>query len=137
LAAVQVQISVDGATGETWGPGLGLVWPGGQQLRINLRGPEGRFGIDSTAASQSITGKLAGGSALVRIRLEDQSVVAEAICPDDASWQKLAEFPRAKFPGKPSLIRLGKTHAVEALDDHSDIGGVGTTRFSSFRIFGR
>ena len=129
--------TVDGATGETWGPGLALVWPGGQQLRINFRGPDGHFGVDSTAAAQKITGKLSGGSAIVRIRIEDQSVVAEAICPDDAAWQKLAEFPKDKFPGNPSLVRLGKSHAVEALDDHTDIGAVGTTRFTSLRIFGK
>jgi len=137
LSAAQVRITVDGATGETWGPGLALVWPGGQQLRINFRGPDGHFGVDSTAAAQKITGKLSGGSAIVRIRIEDQSVVAEAICPDDAAWQKLAEFPKDKFPGNPSLVRLGKSHAVEALDDHTDIGAVGTTRFTSLRIFGK
>lgn len=136
LTAVQVQVSVDGATGETWGPGLALVWPGGQQLRVNLRAPD-HFGVDSTAAAQKITGKLNGGSALLRIRIEDLQVVVEAICSDDSAWQKLAEFPRDKFTGKPSLVRLGKSHAVEALDDHTDIGAVGTTRFTSLKLFGK
>lgn len=137
LTAVQTQVTIDGTTGETWGPGLGLIWPGGQQLRVNLRALDGKFGIDSTAASQSITGKLTGGSAMLRIRLEDKSAVVEALCADDQSWQKLAEFPRVKFPGVPSIIRLGKTHAVEALDDHSDIGDPGTVRYTLLRIYGK
>jgi endo-alpha-N-acetylgalactosaminidase len=137
LEAVQVQVTVDGTAGETWGPGLGLVWPGGQQVRINLRGPDGAFGIDSTAAAQAITGKLTGGSAILRLRFDEKTIFAEAMCAADASWQKLAGLPRDKFPGMPSIIRLGKTHAVESLDDHSDIGGIGTTRYTLLKIFGK
>ena len=135
LAAVEARLGVDGDQGQTWGPGLALVWPTGQQLRINLRSPDGKFGIDSTAAAQRIVGNLSGGAAALRIRLTDQSVIAEARCPGDSAWQTLAEFPRAKFPGAPTKLRLGKTHGVEALDDNPDLGPIGTTTYSLLRLY--
>lgn len=64
-------------------------------------------------------------------------LVCEARCAGDAAWQRLATFPRAKFPGAPAAVRLGKTHAVEALDDHSDLGPIGTTRYGLFRAYAR
>ena len=135
LAAVEARLGVDGDQGQTWGPGLALVWPTGQQLRINLRSPDGKFGIDSTAAAQRIVGNLSGGAAALRIRLTDQSVIAEARCPGDSAWQTLAEFPRAKFPGAPTKLRLGKTHGAEALDDNPDLGPIGTTTYSLLRVY--
>jgi hypothetical protein len=114
-----------------------LVWPGGQQLRINFRSPDGRFGIDSTAAPQAITGKLDGGAAALRIRLNEAEVIAEARCTGDAGWQQLAKFPRPKFPGDPAKVRLGKTHGVESLDDHSDPGPIGTTSYRLLRLYQR
>lgn len=48
-----------------------------------------------------------------------------------------AKFPGAKFPRAPAAVRLGKTHSVEALDDHSDLGPIGTTRYGLFRAYAR
>ena len=135
--AVETLLATDGDQGETWGPGMALVWSGGQQLRINLRSPGGKFGIDSTAAPQKITGDLRGGAAVLRLVLSDSEIRAEARCPGDAKWQSLATFGRDRFPGDPAKVRLGKTHAVEALDDHSDIGPVGTTTYSRLRVYGK
>ena len=33
-------------------------------------------------------------------------------------------------------VRLGKTHGVEALDDHSDAGSESLVRYDALRIFG-
>lgn len=135
--AVETLLAVDGDQGETWGPGLALGWPGGQQLRVNLRSPGGTFGIDSTAGPQRITGTLQGAAAVLRIVLSDKEARVEARCPGDAKWQALAAFPREKFPGDPAKVRLGKSHAVEALDDHSDPGPVGTTTYSKLTIYAK
>ncbi len=136
-AAVETRLTVDGDQGQTWGPGLTLVWPGGQQVRVNLRPPDRRFGIDSTAAGQQITGNLSSDAAALRIRIDGDVLVCEARCAGDAGWQRLAAFPRAKFPGAPAAVRLGKTHAVEALDDHIDLGPIGTTRYGLFRTYAK
>lgn len=137
VAAVEARLKIDADQGLTWGPGLALIWPGGEQLRINLRSPEGRFGIDSTAAAQKITGQLSGDAAALRIRLDDKNIIAEARCAADGAWQQLATFPSAKFPGAPAKIRLGKTHGVEALDDNADLGAIGTTTFTRLRLYQR
>ena len=97
--AVECRLVDDGDAGQTWGAGLCVFWPGGQKLRINLRTPDGRFGIDSTAAAQTTAGSLAGADSIaMRIRVEADKVVAEAR-NDAANWQPLASFPRDKFPG--------------------------------------
>ncbi len=43
---IQCRINSGTDQGMTWGPGLGLVWPG-EFLRINLRPPEGLCGVDN------------------------------------------------------------------------------------------
>ncbi len=134
--AVECALTPGGDKGETWGAGLALFWPGGQALRVNLRGPAGRFGVDSTAAAQSITGSFAADSDVtLRIRVAADKVTAEARCGEDA-WQTLATFPRGKFPGNPEKVRVGKMHGVEGDDDHSDPGAAGSTAFRRVRAWG-
>jgi hypothetical protein len=109
--------------GLTWGGGLALLWPGGQALSINLRTPENRFGVDSTAAPQKLVGTLGPtASAVLRIRLTDSEVLAESWTDDAKSWQTLARSPRSQFPGAPATLRLGKFHSPAALDDHTAPG---------------
>jgi endo-alpha-N-acetylgalactosaminidase len=137
--AVEAALSAHGATGETWGPGMCLVWPGGQMLRVNLRGPENRFGIDSTAAPQKTAGSLLKDSEVsLRIRVHDDKLLVETRNEDeDGDWQSLAEFPRSGYPGDPVSVRLGKSHGVEGSDDHTAPGDAGVSEFSSLRVFVR
>ena len=114
---------------------MALVWPDGRQCRINVRSPGGTFGVDSTPAKQQIGGRFSGFEVVLRFRLDDQSVVAEARCAD-GGWQKLATWPRAQFAGDPVKVRLGKMHGVEALDDNADHGPAGGLSFSLLRVYG-
>lgn len=133
-AAVECRLNGEGDQGQTWGPGLALLWSTGQALRVNLRGPDGRFGIDSTVAQQRLTGRIPAGDVQLRIRLEQTRIIVE-FKPDNADWNELATFPRAPYPGYPAKVRLGKTHAAEGDDDHTDPGTPGTTTYSHFSAY--
>ena len=135
LVATEVVVSAEGDASMTWGPGLTLMWNTGEKVRLNLRPGANQFGVDSTATKQICGGKLSGSTATLRIRLEDTEVVAEARCPMDKNWQKVAVLPRAKFPGLPSKIRLGKTHGHEGTGDYSEIGIACSSSFSRFRLY--
>ncbi len=134
--AAECRLTPGDDRGETWGVGLALFWPGGQALRVNLRGPAGRFGVDSTAAPQAVAGSFSAEAEVdLRIRIEGDKVIAEARCGEDA-WQALATFPRGKFPGSPAKIRVGKMHGIEGIDDHSDPGAAGSTLIQRVRAWG-
>jgi endo-alpha-N-acetylgalactosaminidase len=135
LAAAEIRITADGDTSKTWGPGLTLLWTSGEKIRINLRPGAKQFGIDSTAGTQICGGKLSEDTAILRIRIEYTEIVAEALCTLDKNWQKIAVFPRSKFPGNPCKIRLGKTHGHEGTGDHADRGPACSSAFSRFRIY--
>ena len=136
--AIECRLSTDGDEGQTWGPGLCLLWPGGQAFRVNLRGPDGCFGVDSTVAAQIRTGILAASDSVsLRIRLEPDEIVGEARNAQDDEWQILATFPREKFPGDPATVRIGKMHGVEGAGDHSDPGPEGACAFHVMRIYGK
>ncbi len=137
--AVEATLSAAGATGETWGPGLCLVWPGDRMLRVNLRIPERRFGIDATGAPQQFAGGFdAAAEVTLRIRAAADQLVVEARCEDeDGDWQPLARLPRTQFAGDPVGVQLGKSHGVEGTDDHHDPGADGTCHFRRLRVFGR
>ena len=135
--AVECQLDAETDQGQTWGPGLALFWPQGQALRVNVRPPEGCFGVDTTAAPQNRTGHAASTAQMtLRIRLEPDKVIAEAR-NDGEDWQVLATFPRDKFPGDPAKLRLGKLHGIEGMDDHTDPGPDGTASFRAVRVLGK
>lgn len=135
--AVECRLTNDGDQGETWGPGLCLIWPTGQQLRVNIRSASGQFGVDSTVAPQQPGGKFTGNAAVLRIRLEEKEVVAEARADAGDGWQRIAAYPRGHFPGNPSRVRLGKSHGADVLDDNSDTGPIGTVNITLLRVYGK
>ena len=134
--AVECTIGNDSDKGETWGIGLGLVWPDGKALRVNIRNPDGGFGIDWTPAKQSRTGRAGKADITLRLRLEADKAFAEARNEDD-DWQTLATFPRAEFPGDPERVRIGKMHGVEGTDDNPDPGAPGASTIKRLRIYGK
>ncbi|MCW1924449.1 endo-alpha-N-acetylgalactosaminidase family protein [Luteolibacter arcticus] len=134
--AVECRLSIEGDQGQTWGPGLFLVWPGGQQLRINVRIPDARFNVESTVAGEVKGPKWQpADSVALRLRIDPGQVIAEAR-NDAGPWQTVATFPRDKFPGEPNKVRLGKMHVFEA-DDHGEPGNDGGCSFRKFRIYGK
>ena len=135
--AIECQLDAGTDQGQTWGPGLALVWPAGQALRVNVRLPEGCFGVDSSAEPQIRTGHTSSaGEMTLRILLESDKVIAQARA-DGEDWQVLATFARDKFPGDPAKVRLGKMHGVEGVDDNSDPGAEGSASFRALRAYGK
>lgn len=134
--AVECGLESDGDLGETWGPGICLVWPSGAALRVNVRAG-GQYGIDSTAFGQRLVGRSGGDAQVLRIRITPDQVLAEARSDHEPTWQMLAAFPRASFAGDPARVRLGKMHGVEGVDDHTSPGPEGGCRFGWMRVFGQ
>lgn len=134
-SAIECRMTTDGDRGKTWGPGLCVIWPAGQKIRINARIPDGRLNVDSTVPGEVKGGRWAPqDSVALRVRLEPTTVVAEAR-NDGGDWQTLATFPRARFPGAPARVRLGKMHGF-ALDDNGDPGDEGACAFHHLRVYG-
>jgi endo-alpha-N-acetylgalactosaminidase len=137
VTAVECLLNGSSDGGQTWGSGLALLWASGQAIRVNLRGPDGRFGVDSTTAAQAMAGQAtADGPVVLRLRLESDTAIAEAR-NEDGGWQTLATYPREKFPGDPTTLRIGKMHAVEGVDDHTDPGPGGSASIERLRVYGR
>lgn len=67
------------------------------------------------------------------MRLEDGAVVVQS-STNGRGWRTLARIPSEKFPGKPALVRLGKTDKKGGLSDYPDAGAPGSPRFTSFRL---
>ncbi len=134
-SAVECVLDRGSDMGETWGVGMGLWWPDGKAVRINLRGPEGRFGIDATGAAQVFAGRFAAGAVTLRIRVESTAIIVEALNADD-EWQALSTLPRGGFHGLPVLLRIGKMAGVEGTGDHSTPGKPGVCSVHSMKCYG-
>jgi hypothetical protein len=120
--------------GETWGVGMGLWWPDGKAVRVNLRGPDGRFGVDATGSPQIFASRFASGRVTLRVRVEPTGILIEAMNPDD-DWQTLATLPRDKFSGLPTLVRVGKMAGVEGTRDHGEPGKPGSCTIHALRAY--
>ena len=137
VEVVECRLVGDGDSGQTWGPGLALLWPGGAALRLNLRGPDGRFAVDANPGGQRISSvPLPGGVTSLRIRLEREQVVLETRGEEAGGWSVAGELPRAPFAGAPQRVRVGKMHGVEGTDDHSAPGAPAVIEVFSVRAWG-
>jgi hypothetical protein len=134
-AAVDCRIHNGTDRGETWGPGLCLRWQNGKAIRINLRGRDGGFGVDSTAGEQIRSGRFDTAEPVtLRLRLSASEVIAEA-CSAEGDWQRLAAYPRAAFPGEPASVCIGKSFGVADDSDHTDPGAPGSATVPLLRIY--
>ena len=133
---VQCRINSGSDQGMTWGPGLGLVWPGGF-LRVNLRPPEGRCGVDN-GHTQGLyrTGIEPNKVYYVRLRLQPEQVFAE-VSHDGKVWWPLSTFSRGMYTGDPIKIRLGKMGpSGENVDADAMPNPAGSCKISELRVYG-
>lgn len=111
--------------GKSWGPGLALVWPDGRALRVNLRTPEGRTGVDGAGGQQFPDAPVAPHTPVwLRWRREAEEWLAEA-SEDGKTWLALTSVARAEFPGEPVKLRLGKLDPGSRGQDHGEPGPAG------------
>lgn len=135
-----VECTLDAGTdkGQTWGLGLGLAWKDGQFVRIHLRAEDGRFGYDD--GRQVYFGPAIGTEPQrVRIRLEADEVALEYLYGmrrGMEQWRLIGKFGRARYPGDPACVRLGKmTHAGRD-SDFPQPGREGSCRAGRLRVWG-
>ena len=134
--AVAAQIRQDaGDEGQSWGPGVALVWPGGRSVKVNRR-KDGRFSIAALGREElagmcdrelPVTLVIVLGKDRVRVLASGEGTYQQD--------QQLAEFPRASFPGAPALLRVGKIPNSGNPDDHGDAGEMGWSRADWVRVY--
>ena len=131
-----MQLAVDTGTdmGATWGPGLTLLWPDGTVVRINVRA-NGTFGVDDGAEFVFNGQTTPGGTYYMRIRIGPDEVFAEASVDDDF-WDVMHSYPRERFPGEPSAVRLGKGGPGGRAEDHTTMDRPGTCAIRELRVYG-
>jgi|GEM_PF-6476861 len=110
-------------TGNAWGPGIALCWPGGRVLRVNVRA-DGRYGVDDGRRTTISGSTPEQGWTALRLRLTPGEVLAEAAA-QPGLWAVLAAFPRDLYPGDPCAARLGKMSRWCTAKDHHNLGAQG------------
>jgi hypothetical protein len=135
-----VECILDAGTdkGQTWGLGLGLAWKDGRFVRIHLRAEDRRFGYDD--GRQVYFGSAIGTEPQrVRIRLEADAVLFEylyATRRGTEHWRLIGRFDRARYPGDPASVRLGKMNQAGSNVDFSQPGPAGSCRAGKLRVWG-
>ena len=133
---VQCRINAGTDQGMTWGPGLGLVWPG-EFLRINLRPSEGRCGVDD-GHTQGLfrTGIEPNKDCYVRMRLQAEQLFVE-VSHDGQVWWPLSTFSRAAYSGDPIKIRVGKMSPdCKNVDADAMPNPEGSCAIAELRVYG-
>lgn len=134
LVECRLNSGTDG--GQTWGIGLGLVWPD-RFLRVHLRSEDRRFGYDDTGQVRFGPAATPGVWQSVRIRLDAEQVTLEGMQEGPrARWRRIGTLPRSRFPGDPVILRLGKTNAQGTVEDFAEPGRAGVCRARAVRVYG-
>ena len=133
---VATQIRQDaGDEGNSWGPGIALVWPDGKFLKANRR-KDGRFGI-SANGGEKLTGLCDIESPVtIAFVLEKEHIRIVATGPGTFDQDiELARIPRKDYPGQPATVRLGKIPNNGKPEDHAEAGQMGWSRFDWVRVY--
>ena len=132
---VECELNSGDDGGQTWGVGLGLVWPE-RFLRIHLRTEDKRFGYDDTGKVMFGPSAAPGTWQRVRIRLERTKVLLEVMRGGRRPrWRGVAVLDRARFPGDPVAVRIGKMDAAGRNRDFPQPGRAGTCRVRRLRVY--
>jgi hypothetical protein len=127
LVECRLNSGTDG--GQTWGVGIGLVWPS-RFARIHLRTEDRRLGGDDTGTVLFGPAVIPGTWQHVRIRIEEDRILLEGK-PESARrprFRQIAALNRADFPGDPVAIRIGKMTAHGTNEDFPEPGREGECR---------
>lgn len=122
--------------GATWGPGLVVQWPTGQ-LKVHLRYAGVFGGAFNQTYNLSVGSVKPNTKYTVRIRKAVQTYIGEV--KDGNQWYKVIEIPHTVLPGRPSVVRIGKTGLDGstmnfAPPGSSDTGAVGVCSAESIAI---
>ena len=122
--------------GMTWGPGMSLLWPSGDTLKVNLRA-DGRYQVDVKGREHLVGHLTAGQTHRLIVVLGPKTIcVAARSLSHGARLQRLFDLPADTFPGEPNRVRLGKTAHGAAIRNHTEPGPPGYCTIRAFRVAG-
>ena len=119
-----VTAELDGISdgGQTWGPGVALVWPGGAAAKINLRLVEKKFGTLAGNGLRILGGPLvAQDPVAVRILVGEEWVYFQQKVGEQ--WRDVDVQSRAGRVGDPVSLRVGKLAENGSWADHGGEAG--------------
>ena len=136
-AIVAAQVRQDsGDEGNSWGPGVALVWPDGKFLKANRR-KDGRFGISANGGEKLIGVCDIDAPVTIAFILEKEQI--RIVATGQGTYEQdleLARIPRKDYPAQPATLRLGKVPNSGKPQDHSEAGQMGWSRFDWVRVYG-
>lgn len=136
VRAVELDIDPGTDRGQTWGPGLALVWPNGQTAKINWRAEDREWGIFGAEGFRRAKGPhaVADQYRTVRIMLTPDQVLYQI--KDGDHWQTVDTQSRVGREGDPSVVRLGKLGENGSWTDFGGApGGPGRAAVTDMRVF--
>jgi hypothetical protein len=134
VRAVEVELEPGTDVGQTWGPGIALVWPDGKAAKLNARLEDMKFGLFADGAFEIAGGPLARDRRLrLRLLLGDEEVFFQQ--QDTAgAWREIGRLPRANLKGDPATLRVGKHAEPGTWRDHGSPGPAGDCAIREVRV---
>ncbi len=135
--AVELDIDPDSDQGQTWGPGLALVWENGQTVKLNWRVEDETWGVFGADGFRRAGGPSAAEQfRTVRILLADQEVWFQV--KDGGEWITVDVQPRRGREGDPAIVRLGKLAENGTWTDYNGAAGAsGMASLTNFRLLAK
>ncbi len=134
-----VEVELDGGTdgGQTWGPGIALVWANGRAAKINLRLEDRKFGVVGGDGLHITGGPVTHQRPeTVRIVLDEQSV--HFLAKVDKTWRLIDSQSRNNLQDDPVAVRLGKLGEYGSWEDFpGEQGPKGKCAFRHLRVLGK
>ena len=135
--AVEVEIDPGSDTGQSWGPGIALVWANAKAAKLNARLEDMRLGLSAGDAFEIVGGPLPRAQRLtLRILLGDDSVFFQQRSPA-GKWLELGTMPRTGLQGDPTVLRIGKHAPDGGWRDHAEPGTAGGCTLLGVRVLAK
>jgi hypothetical protein len=131
-----VQCSINAGTdqGNSWGPGIALVWPD-RTVKFYVRSDQKRFGVFDGSQEHLLESVDTSVTQFLRIRIEGDAILCEA-SPDTQRWHSVHTIKLNAPVTDPVAVRLGKTSQTGQANDHPSAGQTGRCVVDAFRAYG-
>lgn len=133
--AVECQIDSGTDASASWGPGMTLVWPNGQTLKVFLRPGQKQFGVNLNGNERTFSGLDVAKSWWLRVEIQSRGLIC-MVSANRKDWRELMVVNDAPTTA-PSTVRLGKADRSGKPSDYADVGELGRSRLLDFAAYGQ
>lgn len=130
--SVSVTVNTGSDLGASWGPGISIIWPNNNSLKVNLRRRGTYAGVLNGKEMLGVGKVLPNTEYRIRITRTNNTYVGEV--QHLGNWATVITVPVSVFNSNPIYLTVGKQSRNGYTGNHSNLGNMGSCSFRDLDV---